>query len=59
MALFAAGSASQKYMQNLPDQQEITGALADCIMEVYALESCVLRAQKMVERGSEAAAGGC
>ena len=40
LALFAAGAASQKYMQNLADQQEIMGALADCIMEVYAMESC-------------------
>jgi len=36
LALFAAGSASQKYMQALADQQEIMGALADCIMEVFA-----------------------
>ena len=36
LALFAAGAASQKYMQGLADQQEVMGALADCIMEVYA-----------------------
>ena len=36
LALFAAGSASQKYMQTMADQQEMMGALADCIMEVYA-----------------------
>jgi alkylation response protein AidB-like acyl-CoA dehydrogenase len=47
LALFAAGAASQKYMQALADQQEIMGALADCIMEVYALESCILRAEKL------------
>lgn len=46
LTLFAAGSASQRYMQGLADQQEIMGALADCIMEVYALESCILRAEK-------------
>src|SRR3954454_4987666 len=39
LTLFAAGSASQKHMQALADQQEIMGALADCIAEVYALES--------------------
>jgi butyryl-CoA dehydrogenase len=55
LALFAAGAASQKYMQALVDQQEIMGALADMIMEVYAMESAVLRAQKMLERNGEAA----
>jgi len=48
MTLFAAGAASQKYGQGLADQQEIMGALADCIMEVYALESCLLRAEKLL-----------
>jgi butyryl-CoA dehydrogenase len=56
LALFAAGAASQKYMQALVDQQEIMGALADMIMEVYAMESVVLRAQKMQERNGEPAA---
>jgi butyryl-CoA dehydrogenase len=45
--LFAAGTASQKHMTGLADQQEIMGALADCITEVYALESAVLRAEKL------------
>ena len=47
LALFAAGAASQKYMQALADQQEIVAALADCIIEVYAMESCILRAEKL------------
>jgi butyryl-CoA dehydrogenase len=47
LTLFAAGAASQKYMQALADQQEVMGALADCIMEVYAMESCLLRAEKL------------
>jgi butyryl-CoA dehydrogenase len=51
LALFAAGAASQKYMQGLADQQEVMGALADCIMEVYALESCILRAEKLIAAG--------
>ena len=56
LALFAAGAASQKYMQALVDQQEVMGALADMIMEVYAMESVVLRAHKMLERDGETAA---
>jgi len=56
LTLFAAGAASQKYMQALADQQEIMGALADCISEVYALESCILRAEKLrMTRGDAAA----
>ena len=56
LALFAAGTASQKYMQNLVDQQEIMGALADCIMEVYAFESGLLRAEKLRATRGETAA---
>jgi butyryl-CoA dehydrogenase len=48
LALFAAGAASQKYMLALGDQQEVVGALADCIMEIYALESALLRAEKLL-----------
>ena len=40
----------------LADQQEIMGALADCIMEVYALESCLLRAEKLLAAKGAAAA---
>ncbi len=47
LTLFAAGAASQKHMQDFQDQQEIMGALADCITEVYALESCLLRSEKL------------
>jgi alkylation response protein AidB-like acyl-CoA dehydrogenase len=56
LSLFAAGAASQKHMQDLQNQQEIMGALADCIIEVYALESCLLRAEKLLAKGSHSAA---
>jgi len=56
LALFAAGAASQKYMMGLGDQQEVMGALADCIMEVFALESCLLRAEKLIAAKGEVAA---
>ena len=55
IALFAAGAASQKHMQDLQDQQEIMGALADCIIETYALESCLLRAEKLMASHANAA----
>src|SRR5207249_7410095 len=56
LTLFAAGVASQKYMQALADQQEVMAALANCIMEVYALESCLLRTEKLMASRGEAAA---
>jgi butyryl-CoA dehydrogenase len=53
LGLFAAGSATQKYMQAIQDQQEIMGAIADMTIETYAMESAVLRAQKLVEAKGE------
>lgn len=55
LSLFVAGTASQKYMQSLADQQEVMAAIADCVIEVYAMESCILRAEKLVARKGEAA----
>src|ERR1700728_3000533 len=56
LGLFAAGSATQKYMQAIQDQQEIMGAIADMTIETYAMESAVLRAQKIVASKGEAGA---
>ena len=56
IALFASGSASQKYMQAIGEQQEILGALADILIEAYVAESTVLRTQKLVQSQGEAAA---
>jgi alkylation response protein AidB-like acyl-CoA dehydrogenase len=56
LGLFASGAATQKYMQAIQDQQEVMGAIADMVIETYAMESAVLRAQKIVEHSSEAAA---
>jgi alkylation response protein AidB-like acyl-CoA dehydrogenase len=54
LGLFAAGAATQKYMQAIQDQQEIMGAIADMTIETYAMETAVLRAQKIAESGSSA-----
>ncbi|MGA7293967.1 MAG: acyl-CoA dehydrogenase family protein [Terriglobales bacterium] len=56
LGLFVAGSATQKYMTTIQDQQEVMGAIADMTIEIYAMESAVLRAQKMVEQKGEASA---
>jgi alkylation response protein AidB-like acyl-CoA dehydrogenase len=56
LGLFAAGAATQKYMQAIQDQQEIMGAIADMTIETYAMETAVLRAQKIADNRGEAAA---
>src|SRR4029077_12642190 len=53
--LQAAGGAVQKFREKLADEQELVAALANIVMEVYAMESCLLRAQKAAEAKSEAA----
>jgi butyryl-CoA dehydrogenase len=56
LGLFAAGAATQKYMQTIQDQQEIMGAIADMVIEIYAIETAVLRTKKIVDRSGESAA---
>jgi alkylation response protein AidB-like acyl-CoA dehydrogenase len=55
LGLFAAGAATQKYMQQIEQQQEIMGAIADIVMEVYAMESALLRTMKAATAQGEAA----
>jgi alkylation response protein AidB-like acyl-CoA dehydrogenase len=55
--LLAAGAAMQKYRDRLADQQEIIGALADIVLEIYPMESTLVRAEKAVAaRGKDASA---
>ena len=56
LGLFASGAATQKYMQAIQDQQEVMGAIADMVIETYAMESAVVRTQKLIEHKGEAAA---
>jgi alkylation response protein AidB-like acyl-CoA dehydrogenase len=57
VALMTLGTAAQKYMMTLGDQQEILLGVADIIMDTYAMESAILRAQKMTaSQGEDAAA---
>ncbi len=56
MFLQAAGGAMQKFREKLADEQELIGALSNMVMEIYAMESSVLRAQKAAMTKGEAAA---
>src|SRR5919107_703358 len=54
VALMVLGTAAQKYMQALADEQEVLLGASDIIMDVYAMESAILRAQKLAAvRGDE------
>jgi alkylation response protein AidB-like acyl-CoA dehydrogenase len=54
--LQVAGGAVQKYREKLADQQELVGALSNIVMEIYAMESSLLRAQKSANTRGQAAA---
>jgi alkylation response protein AidB-like acyl-CoA dehydrogenase len=51
--LMVAGSAVQKLMMNLPNEQEIVMNIADMIIEVYVGESLQLRVEKLVSTKGE------
>jgi hypothetical protein len=53
VALMTLGTAAQKYMMGLSDQQEILMSVADIIMDTYAMESAILRTKKMAAGQSE------
>lgn len=55
--LMIAGAAVQKFMTNLKDEQEILMNLADMLIEGYAAESALLRAEKIVSMRGEAKSG--
>jgi butyryl-CoA dehydrogenase len=57
LTLFAAGAATQKYMQQIADEQEVMGAIADMIIEIFAMESAILRAEKIAAADSPAGQG--
>ena len=51
--LILAGTAVQKYMTKLADEQEILMASADIAIQIFAIESAVLRAEKAHRSASE------
>jgi alkylation response protein AidB-like acyl-CoA dehydrogenase len=56
VALMTLGTAAQKYMMKLADQQEILMGIADIIMDTYAMETAILRARKLAASQGEKAA---
>ena len=58
LCLFAAGAATQRYQQQLAEQQEVMSAIADMVIEIFAMESAILRAEKMSEKSVPIAMAG-
>jgi alkylation response protein AidB-like acyl-CoA dehydrogenase len=56
VALMILGTAAQKYMMKLADQQEVLLGIADVIIDTFAMESAILRAQKLAASQGESAA---
>jgi hypothetical protein len=52
IALLTLGVAHEKYGDQLEKQQEIIMSMSDIIMEVFAMESALLRSRKLATAGS-------
>ena len=56
-AIAVLGMAAQKYMNKVQEQQEVLAAASDIIMDLLAMESAILRTEKLVGiRGEESCA---
>jgi len=53
VALMTLGTAAQKFMMGLAEQQEILMGVADIIMDAYAMESAILRTVKLASAQGE------
>jgi len=53
MGLLAAGAATQKYMDKLANEQEVVALIADMIIEIFAMESALLRSLKKIKKEGE------
>jgi len=54
-ALMVSGAAVQKFMMKLSEEQEILMNVADMAIEIYAIESALLRTEKLIGVKGEAA----
>ncbi len=55
ISLLVAGAAVQKYMMKLgePENEDIVGLISNIVIEVFAMESALLRAMKSAEKSDD------
>ncbi len=53
IALLVAGVAAQKFGQDLVKEQEVLGKVADILIEIFAMESGLLRTLKIIDSQGE------
>ena len=53
IALMVAGGAAMKFQEKLAKEQEVLGKVADIIIEIFAMESGLLRTLKMIDKVGE------
>ncbi|MBC8134074.1 MAG: acyl-CoA dehydrogenase family protein [Deltaproteobacteria bacterium] len=54
---YAASLGVQKYMQGISDKQELLGVLADCLIQIFAMDSAITRTMQIIAtKGPEAGA---
>ncbi|MCP4575178.1 MAG: acyl-CoA dehydrogenase [Deltaproteobacteria bacterium] len=53
IALMVAGGAAMKFQQKLAKEQEVLGKVADIIIEIFAMESGLLRTLKIIDKEGE------
>ncbi len=53
ISLLVTGAAVQKYMMKLSEEQEILGLISDMVIQVFAMESGLLRAMKTMEKSGD------
>ncbi len=53
LALMVAGVAAQKFQQDLAKEQEVLAKIADMVLEIFAMESGLLRTVKLIQGQGE------
>jgi len=54
IALMLMGVAYQRFMMELEKQQEVLAGITDVVMDIFAMESALLRTQRLAENGKGA-----
>src|SRR3954470_2683641 len=52
---YGASLGVQKYMQKISDKQELLGVLADCLIQIFAMDSAITRTLQLIAARGEAA----